>query len=86
MFVISIGYRDDYLRALKALSHQAAVGPFVSMIDRAQQFVAELPFDDYDGTERLLEATGALDATGDRRLRLPSELTEARADASRALA
>jgi len=82
--IIPTGYRDDYLRALKALSHQAAAGPFVSMIDRAQQFVGELPFDDYEGTETLLEATGALDDSGDRRLRLPSELTEARADSSRA--
>ena len=80
MFVISIGYRDDYLRAVKALSHQAAVGPFVSMIDRAQRFVDELPLDDYGSTETLLETTGALDDSGDRRLQLPSELTEAHAD------
>jgi fido (protein-threonine AMPylation protein) len=72
--IIPTGYREDYLRALKALSHQAATGPFISMMDRAQQFVAELPMDDYARTESLLVATGAMDQTGDRRLRLPSEI------------
>lgn len=74
--IIPTGYRDDYLRALKALSHQGATGPFVAMIDRAQQFVAELPFDDYQKTASLLRETGAMDETGDRRLRLPSELRQ----------
>lgn len=73
--IIPTAYRDDYLQALKVLSRQAAAGPFVSMLDRAQQFVGELPLDDYQATEVLLEATGALDESGDRRLRLPSELT-----------
>lgn len=44
------------------------------MIDRAQQYVAELPLDEYGETVSLLEETGAMDETGDRRLRLPSEL------------
>lgn len=72
--IIPTGYRDDYLRALKALSHQANTGPFMSMIDRAQQYAAELPLDEYGETASLLEVTGAMDETGDRRLRLPSEL------------
>jgi len=72
--IIPTGYRDDYLRALKALSHQGATGPFVHMIDRAQQYVAELPLNDYTATRSVLEATGALDDTGDRRLRFPSEV------------
>ena len=74
--IIPTGYRDDYLRALKALSHQGATGPFVKMIDRAQHFVAELPFDDYQKTASLLRETGAMDESGDRRLRLPSELPQ----------
>ncbi len=73
--VIATGYRDDYLRSLKALSHQSNPGPFIRMLDRTQQFVSELPFEDYDQTVALLEATGALDETGDRRFRLPSELS-----------
>ncbi len=72
--IITTGYRDDYLRSLKALSHQPRAGPYVRMIDRAQQFVSELPLDDYARTVTLLEATGAMDETGDRRLRLPGEL------------
>ena len=72
--IITTGYRDDYLRALKALSNRMATHPFVRMIDRAQEFVSELPLDKYEGTVNMLEATGALDDSGDRRLRLPSEL------------
>lgn len=73
--IVPTGYGDDYLRALKALSHRKATEPFVRMIDRAQQYVAELPMDAYGDTRSLLEETGAMDETGDRRLRLPSELT-----------
>ena len=72
--IIATGYRDDYVRALEALSHQANPEPFVRMLDRAQQFVSELPFDDFARTVEFLEESGALDDTGDRRLRLPSEL------------
>ena len=72
--IILTGYRDDYLSALNALSKQSEANPFARMIDRAQQYVSELPFDDYEATESLLEATGALDERGDRRFRLPSEL------------
>lgn len=72
--IIMTGYRDDYLRALKALSHQRNTGPYVEMLCRAQRFVSELPMSDYGRTVALLSETGALDASGDRRLRLPSEL------------
>jgi fido (protein-threonine AMPylation protein) len=72
--IIATGYRDDYLRALKTLSHQGNARPFVQMLGRAQQFVAELPFEDYERTVELLVETGAIDDSGDRRLRLPSEL------------
>jgi fido (protein-threonine AMPylation protein) len=72
--IIATGYRDDYLRALKALSHQRNARPFVQMVTRAHQFVAELPFEDYDQCIELLRATGSLDDSGDGRLRLPSEL------------
>jgi fido (protein-threonine AMPylation protein) len=72
--IIPTVYRADYLTALKALSHQRMEGPFVHMMDRAQQFVSELPSEDYAETVRTLQATGAFDDSGDRRLRLPSEL------------
>lgn len=72
--IIPTVYRDDYLRALKALSHNSSPDPFVRMISRAQQFVSELPLADYAETVHVLEAVGAFDDSGDRRLRLPSEL------------
>jgi fido (protein-threonine AMPylation protein) len=72
--IIPPGYREDYLRALKALSHQTATAPFIRMLDRAQRYVSELPMEDYAATVSVLEATGALDETGDRRLRMPGEV------------
>lgn len=72
--IITTGYRDDYLRALKALSNRKAAHPFVLMMDRAQEFVSELPLNEYEETVTTLEATGALEVSGDRQLRLPSEL------------
>ena len=72
--IITTGYRDDYQRALKALSSRMAARPFVLMIDRAQEFVSELPLEAYEETVTVLEATGAMDESGDRRLQLPSEL------------
>lgn len=72
--IMAAGYRDGYLRALKALSRDANPGPYMQMLDRAHRFTAELPFGDHDHTADLLERTGALDDSGDRRLRLPSEL------------
>ena len=72
--IIVSGYRDDYLRALKALSNQRSARPSIQMLIRAQRFVAELPFEDYERTVGVLRETAALDDSGDRRLRLPSEL------------
>ena len=72
--IVATGYRDDYLRALKALSRRADPSPFVRMLDRAHRFTSELPFDDYERTVELLERTGALDDAPGGRLRLPSEL------------
>jgi len=72
--IITAGYREDYLRALKAFSHRTNQRPFIPMMDRAQQFVSELPLEDFKGTVELLEETGALDESGDGPLRLPSEL------------
>jgi len=72
--IITAGYRHDYLRALKAFSNRTNQRPFIQMMDRAQQFVSELPLDDYDRTVEILEETGALNESGDGPLRLPSEI------------
>jgi len=74
--VIVSGYRDDYLRALRTMTQRGDPQPYVRMLARAQQFVSELPVDDYDATKEVLHRTGALDQSGDGRLRLPSELEE----------
>lgn len=58
--IITTGYRDDYLRALKAFPSRKAAHPFVLMIDRTQEFVSELPLEEYEEPVTTLEATGAL--------------------------
>jgi fido (protein-threonine AMPylation protein) len=72
--VIVTGYRDDYLRALKTMTQRGDPEPYVRMLVRAQRFVSELPAEDYESTKEVLHRTGALDATGDGRVRLPSEM------------
>lgn len=74
--IIVSGYRDDYLRALKTMSQRSDPLPYTRMLARAQRFMAELPIEDYEATKLLLQRTGALDDTGERRLRLPSEIGE----------
>lgn len=72
--VIPIGYRDDYLSALRAFSRQGRTDPVVQMFDRAQQFTAELDFSHWDGVRSRLTSCGAFGDPDSTRLRLPSEL------------
>lgn len=66
MFVIGEvhPYSDGNGRVARALMNAALVA--------AER--TELPLGDYAATTALLEATGAMDESGDRRLRSPSEL------------
>lgn len=72
--LIPIGYREDYLLALRAFSRQRRTGPVIRMLARAQQFTAELDFSDWSRARRDLERCGAFDDPEQTRLRLPAEL------------
>jgi len=72
--LISVGYREDYLLALRAFSRQGRTGPLVHMFDRAQAFTAEVDFSDSDAAEALLRRCGAFDDPERALLRLPSDL------------
>jgi hypothetical protein len=72
--LVPIGYREDYLLALRAFSRQRRVGPVIRMLDRAQQFTAELDFADWGRVRGQLKRCGAFDDPETARLRLPSEV------------
>lgn len=81
--IVPTVYRDDYLQALRALSRNADPTPIVRVMDRAQEWTAEVDWSSLGSARRDLEATNALmqsheaDAAG-LILRLPSEVGERR--------
>jgi hypothetical protein len=72
--LIPIGFREDYLLALRAFSRQRRVGPLVQMFDRAQAFTAEVDFSEVGAAEALLRRCGAFEDPEGAMLRLPSDL------------
>lgn len=83
--VIPTAYRDDYLSALRALSHSGRPEPLIQMLDYAQRWTAAIAWSSVDDACQELEQCNALldprtaDETG-RRLRMPGTLREPRAD------
>jgi len=71
--LIPIGYREDYLLALRAFSRQRRTEPAIRMLARAQQFTAEIDFSDWNRVRRDLERCGAFDDPEQARLLLPAE-------------
>jgi hypothetical protein len=76
--IIPTVFRDDYLQALRAMSRQANPTPLIRVLDRAQDFCAQLDWTDIDRAEEQLRAAHAFDtpAVADAAgviLRLPSE-------------
>jgi len=75
--IIPTVYRNNYLQALRALTHNANPQPLPRMLDFVQHYTALLDYEDVGRTTLLLERTGALedpghaDATGIR-LQLPT--------------
>ncbi len=58
--VVPLCYRDEYLSALRALSHNANPTPLWRMIDRAQRWASLMPWTGRDHVRSLLEHTNAL--------------------------
>ena len=70
--IIPTGYREDYLLALRRLSRGDEPKTYLRMLDRAQDYVSRLSFNNLDELENVLESTNAFDDTGRRVLRMPN--------------
>jgi fido (protein-threonine AMPylation protein) len=73
--IIPTVYREDYLLNLKAATNRRGWGGFLSMLDRAQEFVARIDFSSYDRARLELERANAFESPTDSRLVLPSLLS-----------
>jgi len=76
--IVPTVFRDDYLNALRAMSRNANPTPLIRVLDRAQDFCAQLDWTDVDRAETQLRAAHAFDASAEADaagliLRLPSE-------------
>jgi fido (protein-threonine AMPylation protein) len=58
--MVPLSYRDEYMRALRALSHNENPVPLWRVIDRAQRWASLMSWDDRDRTLGLLRQTNAL--------------------------
>lgn len=57
--VIPTVYRNNYLAALRALSHNGITNPIVRMLDFAQRYTSMIPFEEYDHANAVLARTHA---------------------------
>lgn len=78
--LVPIGYREDYLLALRAFSHDERLSPILQALDRAHQFTAEIDFSDWGEAQVLLRECDAFEDPARATLRLPSELGRATRD------
>ncbi len=69
--IIPTVYREDYLLTLKAATNRRGFGGFLSMLDRAQEFVSRVDFASYDLAKVELEQANAFESPTDSRLVLP---------------
>lgn len=63
--LIPTGYRENYLSALGALTHNQNPRPVVRMLAWAQRFTAAVPWETVESATRWLEAAGAFDGRRD---------------------
>ncbi len=67
--------RDDYVNAMRAMSHHANATPLIRVLDRTQSLCAQLDWRDRQRARRELERLHAFDAPSSSiRFRLPDEL------------
>lgn len=57
--IIPTVYRNNYLSALKALSHTGKSTPLIRTLDFAQKYTAAIPWDEFDTARAALQATNA---------------------------
>lgn len=66
--IIPTVYREDYLLNLKAATNRREFGGFMSMLDRAQEFVSRIDFSSYELARAELEQANAFESPTDSRL------------------
>lgn len=72
--IIPTAYRDNYLSALKGLSHNQRAEPYIKMLDFAQKYTAMLDWSNLRAATDMLQATNAFSENIEMdRLRLPTE-------------
>ncbi len=69
--IIPTVYREDYLLALRSLMRQGRTDPFLRMLDRAQELVSRVDFDDLGQTLETLRAANAFLEPSEGRLIMP---------------
>jgi hypothetical protein len=57
--IVPTVYRNNYLMALKALSHNGVMGALVRVMDFAQKYTAAVDFSDLDRARLVLDRTHA---------------------------
>lgn len=70
--IIPTVYREDYLLALRALSRESRTDPYIKMIDRAQEFVSGIDFNDYEQALATLRRCNAFSEPNEAQLVIPS--------------
>lgn len=75
--IIPTVYREDYLLALRALTRQGNTDPYLRMLDRAQEFVARIDFNDYKRALAQLRDSDAFREPHEGRLRMPGQAATA---------
>ncbi|MDR0306043.1 MAG: Fic family protein [Chitinispirillales bacterium] len=79
--IIPIIYRNNYIAALKAVSHSAITNPLVRTLDFAQRYTGAVNWDNFDNTMETLTKTRAFIDSNEAddaglRLILPSKIIE----------
>ncbi len=71
--IIPTVYREDYLLALRSLTRRGRTDPFVRMLDRAQEFVSRIDFQDMDAALATLRTANAFSEPSEARLIMPPQ-------------
>ena len=72
--IIPTVYREDYLLALRALTRQGDADPYIRMLDRAQEYTAQIDFNDYERASAQFRESGAFLRSSEGRWQMPGKV------------
>jgi fido (protein-threonine AMPylation protein) len=67
-------YQEKYRLALRALTHQGDADPYIQMLDRAQEYTAQIDFNDFDMACAQFRESGAFLRASEGRWLKPCEV------------